>query len=70
MNNEEFLIEKKNLEKTIEEYKEVISDTKLKIKNLPNLYPDKEHRMIEQERLTHKVEKLDKGLKKTIFCSN
>ena len=33
MNNEEFLIEKKNLEKTIEDYNEVIADTKLKIKN-------------------------------------
>lgn len=68
MNNEEFLIEKKNLEKTIEDYNEVIADTKLKIKNLPNLYPDKEHRMIEQERLTYKVSKLENGLKKPYFA--
>lgn len=68
MNNEEFLIEKKNLEKTIEDYNEVISDTKLKIKNLPNLYPDKEYRVMEQERLIHKVEKLENGLKKPYFA--
>ena len=68
MSDEEFLIEKKNLDKTVEDYKEVISDTKLKIKNLPNLYPDKEHRMIEQERLTHKVSKLENGLKKPYFA--
>ena len=68
MNKDEFLEEKQHLEKTIKDYEEVISDTKLKLKNLSNLYPNKEHRMIEQERLTHKVKKLENSLKKPYFA--
>lgn len=68
MKNKEFLFEQKHLEKTINEYEEIISDTKLKIKNLPTLYPDKEHRIAEQERLLHKVDKLEHSLKKPYFA--
>lgn len=59
MDKEEFVIEQKHLHQTIDDYKEVISDTQLKLKNLPALYPDQERRIAEQERLLHKVNKLE-----------
>lgn len=68
MNNKEFLTEQENLEKTILEYKEVISDTELKIKNLPLLYPDKDVRIAEQERLLRRINKLKTSIKKPYFA--
>ena len=68
MNDNEFLKEQQNLEKTVDEYKEVISDTKLKIKNLPALYPDKDFRLAEQERLLRRIDKLETSLKKPYFA--
>ena len=68
MNNEEFLIEQNHLKKTIVDYEEVISDTQLKLKSLPALYPDQERKIAEQERLFHKVNKLENSLKKPYFA--
>ncbi len=68
MDKEEFVIEQKHLHQTIDDYKEVISDTQLKLKNLPALYPDQERRIAEQERLLHKVNKLENSLKKPYFA--
>ena len=68
MDKEEFVIEQKHLYQTIDDYKEVISDTQLKLKNLPTLYPDQERRIAEQERLLHKVNKLENSLKKPYFA--
>ena len=68
MKNEEFLIEQNHLKKTIADYEEVISDTQLKLKNLSALYSDQERRIAEQERLLHKVNKLENSLKQPYFA--
>ncbi len=64
----ELNIEKQNFEKVISEYDEAISDTKLKISNLPRLCPDLDLRIAEKKRLERKINQLIKNKEKPYFA--
>lgn len=66
---EDLELEKKHLAWTLDEYEEIISDTNLKIRNLPNFYKGDYDKMMEEKaRLLGKKEVIEKSKDKPYFA--